>query len=105
MQVSILEWKSVTRNSLRGFATIRLGKSLRIKDVAVHCSHGNRLASRPSKPMIVGEVIQKDERGKVKYVPLIEWLDRTVADDFSESVIAAVEAGYPGQTQGDFAGG
>ena len=106
MQVALLEWKSIPKNSLRGFATIRLGKSMKIKDVSVHCSHGKRWASMPSKPMMNSEgVAQRDDRSRIKYVPLIEWLDRTVADDFSESVVAAVEAQYPGQTASDYAGG
>lgn len=104
MQVSLLSWKSMPRNSLRGFATIRLGKSLSIKDVAIHSSHGRRWAQLPSKPMIDRDgAPQRDDKGKIKYVPLLEWLDRAVADDFSNSVIQAVEREYPGQTSSDYA--
>ena len=79
---------------------------MKIKDVQVHCSHGKRWANMPSKPQINSEgVAQRDDRGKIKYIPLIEWLDRGVADDFSESVIAAVEALHPGQTSSEYAGG
>lgn len=103
MQVSLIGWKSLPRNSLRGFATIRLGKSLSIKDVAVHCSHGKRWAALPSKPQIDrdGNVL-KDPNGKIKYVPILEWLDRAVAEDFSNSVIEAVEREHPHETEGDF---
>jgi hypothetical protein len=105
MQLSLLAWRSLPRNSLRGFATIKLGKSLSVKDVAVHCSHGKRWAALPSKPQIDrdGNAL-KDEKGKVKYVPILEWLDRAVGDDFSNSVIEAIEAQYPGQTDSDYTG-
>lgn len=105
MQVALLSWKSVPRNSLRGFATIRLGKSLSIKDVAVHCSNGKRWAALPSKPLIGADgAAMKDDRGKIKYVAIMEWLDRTVSDDFSASVVDAVEREYPGQTEGEYGG-
>ena len=104
MQLSLLDWKSLPRNSLRGFATVRLGRSMKISDVAVHCNNGKRWASLPSKPMVGRDNnTVKDDRGKLKYVPLIEWLDREAADRFSEAVIQAVEAAYPGQTAGDYA--
>jgi hypothetical protein len=105
MQVALLSWKSVPRNSLRGFATIRLGKSLSIKDVAVHCSNGKRWAALPSKPLVGQDGnVMKDDRGKIKYVPLMEWLDRAVGDDFSNSVVEAVEREHPGQTEGSYGG-
>ena len=102
MQVALIGWKAVPRNSLRGFATIRLGKSLSVKDVAVHCSHGKRWAQLPSKPQIDrdGNAL-KDTNGKIKYVPILEWLDRAVSDDFSASVIEAIEREHPGATSAD----
>lgn len=94
----LLEWKPLNRNSLRGFATIRLGKALKISDVGVHCAAGKRWASMPSKVQVSGDTVLKDERGKTKYIPLITWLDRESADKFSDAVIEAVEAMHPGDT-------
>jgi hypothetical protein len=106
MQASLLEWRSMPRNSLRGFATVRLGKSLKIKDIPVHCSHGKRWASLPSKPMIGSDgTAQRDERGKIKYVPILEWTNREAQDEFSNAVLEAIEREFPGQTAGDYAGG
>jgi len=99
MPVALLEWRAVRKNTLRGFATIRLGKSLRIKDVAIHTSNGKRWASFPSKPVLDQQGVQtKDERGKNRFAPLLEWLDRDSADRFSEGVIACVEREYPNAT-------
>ena len=100
MPVALVAWKSIPRNSLRGFAKIRLGKSLIIGDVAVHCSNGKRWAQLPSKPQIDRDGhAMKDDRGKVKYVPMLEWTDKATADRFSEAVVAAVEREHPGETQ------
>ena len=95
MPIALLSWKPLDRNSLRGFATVRLGRSLSITDVAVHSSGGKRWASLPSKPVVTKEgMVQKTDAGKTKFVPLLAWLDRASADKFSQAVIAAVEADY-----------
>jgi len=100
MPLSLLAWKAVTKNTLRGFATVRLGKALSIKDVAVHTSHGKRWASLPSKPMMdAAGNVKKNDQGKTQYVPILEWLDRETADRFSEGVIEAVEREHPGATE------
>ncbi|WP_424140280.1 hypothetical protein [Roseomonas chloroacetimidivorans] len=96
--LEIVEWKALSRNSLRGFATVRLRNGLAIKDVTVHCSNGKRWASLPSKPLIDKDGnAQRSQDGKIRYVPILEWPSRDVADRFSEAVVTAVEAAYPGQ--------
>lgn len=104
MPVALLEWKPMLRNSLRGFAVIRLGKSLRIADVAVHCSYGKRWAQMPGKAQIDKDgSVRRDNKGKIQYSPTASWLDKDSADRFSEAVIAAVEREYPGATQAEAA--
>lgn len=100
--VSLISWKPFAKNSLRGFATVRLGKSLKIADCGVHSSHGRRWVGMPSKPMIDRDgAVVRDDRGKVKYVPLVEWTNKESADMFSEAVIEAVEREHPGATEAD----
>lgn len=100
--VSLLEWKSLKKNSLRGFATVRIGKAMKVSDIPVHCSNGRRWASLPSKPLIDSAGIAvRDERGKIKYIPIISWTEKESADRFSEAVISAIEAAHPGDTEGD----
>lgn len=102
--VSLLSWKSIPKNSLRGFAEVRIGKSLIVSDVSVHCNAGRRWASLPSKPQMGRDgVALKDEGGKIKYVPIIRWSSKEMADAFSEGVIAAVEREHPGETASDYA--
>lgn len=98
MPVSLLAWKAVQRNTLRGFAKVRLGKSMTIADVALHVANGRRWAQLPSKAMVNSGELMRDDAGKIKYVPVIEWLDRESADRFSNGVIEAVEREHPGAT-------
>jgi hypothetical protein len=105
LPVSLLTWKPMQRNSLRGFARIRLGRSLIISDVAIHCAHGRRWAQAPAKPQLDKDGnAKRDEKGKIAYVPVVEWTDREAADRFSEAVIAAVEREYPNQTTSEYVG-
>ena len=99
MPVALLEWKKVEKNSLRGFAKVRLGKALIVRDVMVHCANGKRWASLPSKPIVQADgTAKRGDNGKIQYVPILEWGDRETSDNFSEGVIAAIEAQYPGDT-------
>lgn len=100
--LAVLGWRTVQKNTLRGFADIRLPNGLTIREVAVHeAPNGKPLASLPSKPMIGADGVAKrdDGTGKVKYVPILEWPDRATADRFSAAVIEAIEARYPGALQ------
>lgn len=104
MPVSLIEWKPVIRNSLRGFAKVRIGKAMIMHEVALHCSHERRWASPPSKPQLDSDGnVRRDDRGKIKYSPVIEWASREMADAFSNGVIDAVEREYPGATQAEAA--
>ena len=95
--VTLLEWKPLIRNTLRGFAKVRVGRALIFNDVPVNISQGRRWASLPSKPLIDREgVALRDLSGKVRYSPIAEWADREMRDAFSEAVCTAVERDYPG---------
>ena len=99
LPLALLGWKELRRNTLRGFATVRLGRSLKIADVAVHCSHGKRWASLPGKPMLDRDGNPKrNEAGKVVYSPVLEWSDKETADRFSGGVVELVERAHPGAT-------
>lgn len=102
MPVALLDWKEMKRNSLRGFAKIRVGKTLILHDVAVHTANGRRWASPAAKPQIDKDgAVLRDDRGKMKYVPIVEWGTREASDAFSAGVIAAVEREHPGATAAD----
>jgi len=99
LPLTLLDWRPLRRNSLLGFAKVRIGRALVLHDVSVHVSNGKRWASPASKPQMDsnGQAL-RDDRQKIKYTPVVEWLDAAARDAFSIAVIEAVEAGHPGAT-------
>jgi len=96
--IELVEWKPMQRNTLRGFAVVRLRSGLTINDVVLHAKDGKAWASLPSKPMLdrEGQVVRDAATGKVKYAPMLEWASREVSDRFSLAVVEAIEARHPG---------
>jgi hypothetical protein len=95
MPVTLLAWWPMNRGLLRGFATILLGKSLKITDVSVLSSNGKLWASLPGKPLSAEGRALLDDRGKQRYVQILEWTDKTAANRFSAAVVAAIRAVQP----------
>jgi hypothetical protein len=96
MEIQCSKFKPFNRNTLRGFADIKLiDLDLAIKDVAIHEKNSSRWASLPAKPQLKEGVIMKDADGKGQYVNIIEFTTRERRDEFSEAVIAAVLAIAP----------
>jgi DNA-binding cell septation regulator SpoVG len=93
--IVIKEFKSLPRNSLRGFARVRLPSGMVIHDVSIFYQNGTRSASPPSKPAITrdGTVFKKD--GKVVYTPIITFTSKEVRDKFSDAIIAAIASTNP----------
>ena len=101
MQISLTDWREMRRNSLRGFASVRIGDLL-VRDIAVHNSHGKRWASLPSKPIVNSDgVARRMDNGKIQYAAILEWSRRELQDEFSEAVIEALEREHPGSTAAD----
>src|SRR5450755_3127635 len=92
LPIQLLAWKPIVKGALRGFATIQLGRSLKIIDVPVLCGNGKLWASLPSKPLIGDGKALLDANGKQRYAPIMEWSDKQAADRFSAAVVAAVRA-------------
>jgi hypothetical protein len=97
MNVQFVEFKPMHKNTLRGFASIKIPSiGLTIKDITLHEKNGKRWASLPSRPMINrdGRAVT-DESGKIQYAPLLSFESRSTADEFSKAVIDAVEQFEP----------
>ena len=101
--VTILDWKPVVRNTLCGFATVRIQRiGLVVADVAVHQKNQSRWASLPSKPIHRNGAILRDEAtGKIRYQPILQWADRKTADRFSIAVVEELLARHPDAFNGD----
>ena len=98
MNVALLEWRAFRKNSLLGFAKIRLG-ALKMSDLTVHASHGKRWVGLPARPVLGQDgKPQTDDKGKVRYAAILEWDNRDTGDRFSEAVIQAIEREFPGAT-------
>jgi hypothetical protein len=95
MPVHLVDWKSVVKGSLRGFAKVRLGRTLLINDVPVLSSNGRVWAAMPGKPLVGADGTGlRDDKGKQRYAPVLEWTSRDASDRFSEAVVAAVQQAH-----------
>jgi hypothetical protein len=96
VSIIIEEFVPVPRNSLRGFARVRLPSGLVLHDVSIHVKGDSSWVAPSSKPMIArdGPVI-KGPDGKIKYSPVVSFATKELRDKFSASVIAAMRAHRP----------
>ena len=95
--ITISDWKPRRKGALRGFVTVSMPSGMIVHAVCVFATNGKFWALPPSKPMVGrdGKVLVDDD-GKTKYVPLIEFISKSVRDRWSEAVIAALLAAHPG---------
>ena len=89
--ITCREFKLVVRNTLRGFADIRIAElHLDVKDIALHKKNDSRWAQLPAKPQVKDGVLVKGDDSKVQYLHLMHFDSRAVADAFSDAVVKAV---------------
>jgi hypothetical protein len=94
--VECLGFKPLARNTLVGFAKVRISElKLVINDVALHQKGDSRWAALPAKPQIRDGALIKDEHDKIAYLPVLEFESREAAAAFSAAVWRAVEAVAP----------
>ena len=93
--VIIEEFKAVSRNSLRGFARVRMPSGVIFHDVGIYGKDGTRWASPPSKPMLGRDGAQIKRDGKPRWTPVVSFAAKEVRDKFSGAIIAAIEAAHP----------
>lgn len=89
------DFRPIRKNSLLGFARVRLPIGLVIADVPVCSSHGKVWAAMPSRPALDPSGRQVEKNGKRVYVPVLSWADRTTADRWSAAVVELVRAAHP----------
>jgi hypothetical protein len=94
--VALLEFRPLHRNSLCGFARLRLGRTLLIADCPAHNTAGRKWVGLPAKPLLdANGTALRDERGKVRYAPILEWSDRATGEAFSQAAVRIIEAQHP----------
>jgi hypothetical protein len=93
MPVSLIPdgWRPRRKGSLRGFASVRVGRSLILFDCPVNSANGRTWCSLPGKPKMRADgSAYLDKDGKPIWSPLGKWDDRATQDRFSEGVVAAI---------------
>jgi hypothetical protein len=91
--VTLRSWKPVRRGSLRGYATF-VTRAMVIHDCAVNITDGRPWVALPGKAMLDHEGRQIITDGKKRYLPVFEWRNRNISDEFTALAIEALrEAG------------
>ncbi len=95
LPVHLADWRPLAKGSLRGFAKVKLGRTLLLHDVAVFRTSARSWAAMPGRPMVGADGLAlRDAEGRQRYSPSVEWVGREAADRFSEAVIAEIERQY-----------
>jgi hypothetical protein len=95
--ITILEWRPHTKGALLGFAKVELLSGMVLLDVTILTGERGPWASPQSKPMINREgVAMKDDKGKLRYSPIIEFTSREIRDRWSDAIISAMREAHPG---------
>jgi hypothetical protein len=93
--IKILDWRALRKGALLGFTKVEFpsGLIIRCDDPRRRARHW---ASPPSKPMIGRDgAVMKDDRGKIRYSPIIEFRDRDLRDKWSSAVVDAARLAHP----------
>jgi hypothetical protein len=91
LTVTCADWRPLRRNSLLGFARVRVAElRLTIHDVAVHQKGAALWAQPPARPWLKDGALVTDDSGKAQYSPILEFGSREVREAFSRAVVLAV---------------
>jgi hypothetical protein len=95
--ISLVSFRAVAKNTLVGFATIRIDQiRLVVHDVALHVKGASRWAQLPARPEVRDGALVIGDDGKVQYSITLEFEGgRAVRDAFSAAVWAAVITRHP----------
>jgi DNA-binding cell septation regulator SpoVG len=80
----VRDWKPSQKNSLCGFFTLILPSGLIIHDVMLFEKNGSRWINLPSRKFI-------DKQGKEGFKPILEFIGRTVSENFRDQVLKALD--------------
>ncbi len=85
MAIEIVSFRPFPKNTLQGFATLRLTNiGLEIRDICLHEKNGKRWLAMPAKPY------EKD--GKTVYAYIIDFYDKGRSDQFQAVALKALDA-------------
>jgi hypothetical protein len=94
--VVIEEFRSVPKNSLRGFCRARFPSGMVVHEIAVHITDGRAWASPPARAILDRNgAPMRDAAGKTRWQPLITFAHKNIRDAWSAQVVAAVHEAFP----------
>jgi hypothetical protein len=84
-------------NTLFGFVDLVIPElRLRVLAATVHRANGRSWIGLPAKPQLDRDgVARRDDRGKVQYMPVLQFTDRETSDAFSQRAIEALLKDFP----------
>jgi len=83
-QIEIRNWTPQTKNTLRGFCTLRLPSGMIIERVMLHEKGDNRWISFPGREYT-------DEQGQKQFAGFIRFDNRAIADRFRDLVLDSLD--------------
>jgi hypothetical protein len=90
-----LDWRPLRKGSLLGFATVQFGSGQVVHDIPVHQAGSRSWANPPGKPWVGSDDrVVRDEKGKVKYAPVISFSNHGVQRHWSDQVLRALREAY-----------
>lgn len=92
-QAEVIKWRAHTKNTLRGFISLKLPSGLVIHDMTLHEKEGRRWVGLPSRSY-------QDNDGETQWIPVVECPDRSDRDRFNELALAALDAYLAGGARG-----
>ncbi len=97
MQVIVLDFRPVERNSLLGFLSLLLPDAgLVVHDVAIHQRDGRAWITLPGRLMTGRDGLpMRDGFGKPQFAPIITFVSRGCQDAFNDAVLAALRLRHP----------
>jgi hypothetical protein len=100
-RLELLEFRSLIKGALVGFASVSLPIGLEISDIPVLVSHGKAWASMPSKPQLGQDGMpRRGADNKILYSPILRWRNADLKNRFSDAVVALVREKHPNALAG-----
>jgi hypothetical protein len=84
---AISNWKTLEKNTLRGFFTVTMPSGLILHNCSLHIKNASRWIGLPSQ--------KYEKNGVANYTPMVEFATREAGDKFRDLVMDALdEAGH-----------
>lgn len=85
MTIEIVDFKLYQKNTLQGFATVRMENiGLEIRDIALHQKNDKEWLTMPARPY-------EDSEGNQKYAYILDWYDKNLKGQFENTVLALLK--------------